>query len=1285
MATLEADVLRVFDKKSQFAPGRLRDRMIGVAYDSNELIWKYNGVMGSIKGFDINDETVINAISYSATTAVTEYINGPSMTTILAGIINNVLGNYDMSQYLDMTTVENIIDEKVSIRIGGIDDSITNINNFLDGLNDDLATIAQGLGDHVTDNSVHITSTERNTWNAKQDALVEGANIHIENNVISAVDTIYDDTAIRNIIGGKQDALIEGANIHIIDNVISADDMRYDDSGLRSDIASITGDITNINTALGGMQGALTPGANIDITNGVISAVDTVYVHPAYTPRTSGLYKIAVTGEGHVNDAVAVTKADITALGIPGENTVYSDQWIRDLIPDQATENNKLADKAFVNSSISNMAARFVTPSASGDSQWPSLNALRTGPWYHQGVPYAPTQSDYAIFLKDVNIDPYAAPSYEVWRAAFDGVQWNEQYKVNDSPFTAAQLAAINSNITSTLVQKLDALPDNATLQTALNGKEPTITAGTNTDYWRGDKSWQDLGGAVRGTALTGLSTTTSAAITATDSVLVAAGKLQAQINTKGSGSVTSITAGTGLTGGTITTTGTIAHAAHTGEVTGADALTITANAVTFAKMQTITNLSVLGNATNTNPGAITAIQAGTDDYVLRRSGTTLGFGTVATGGIADNAVTNAKIRQSAGLSVLGRSANTTGNIADITAVTDGHVLRLSGTTLGFGTVVTAGIADNAITTAKIADSSSTTTGVTMAKIAQGIGVLGRNSNSNGAPAYLAPTAANTVLRGTGAGVYSWGALVDADIPSLSASKITATAGGIGYGNSSSQLAFTAAGTSGNVLVSGGSGAPSWRAAKGATSIRNDIGLGTLSSTLTPIHYLESNTAVGTAAKTISTDGGYTTRNVGDIIAVKFLSGNSATPTTLAAGGAAINMRFNGAALTAAMIPNIANWVGLFEYDGTYWVLLNPPALGITAGTVISGLTTNAVVYASSATNVASLTGLGTSGNVLKSSGTGAPNWGTVDLASTNNITGVLGAANGGLGVNATTSGVVYRTGTSGAFSVGALPVGQISASGTPGSGNYLRGDGQWAAVTATPAFSGLTQGGAMYANGTTTIASTAFTANGFLKSGASATAAPTWRTIAQTKSDLGLGTSAGSGDYVQRTGDSMTGTLAIERTVSGTGNEYLQLKKNDTNNTSYRNGLLFGVTDQAGRCGGWIQAFMGDSSINGGILEICPFGGTTMSSKFLAGNQAYGTNNKYGYLDAGGLLIQDPTYQSAQLLTDTLTFYDGSNSASGNAVRILFERNGYVTIQKRTGSGSWQNLSWNTTNNRFQ
>lgn len=69
---------------------------------------------------------------------------------------------------------------------------------------------------------------------------------------------------------------------------------------------------------------------------------------------------------------------------------------------------------------------------------------------------------------------------------------------------------------------------------------------------------------------------------------------------------------------------------------------------------------------------------------------------------IANNAVTNAKLRDSTSLSVIGRSANSSGDPADIVAGADGAVLRRSGTTLGFGQVTTAGIANDAVDDTKV-------------------------------------------------------------------------------------------------------------------------------------------------------------------------------------------------------------------------------------------------------------------------------------------------------------------------------------------------------------------------------------------------------------------------------------------------------------------------------------------------------------------------------------------------------------------------------------------------------
>lgn len=48
------------------------------------------------------------------------------------------------------------------------------------------------------------------------------------------------------------------------------------------------------------------------------------YSHPTYTAKSSGLYKITINDLGHVSATAAVTKADITDLGVPAQDTTYT-------------------------------------------------------------------------------------------------------------------------------------------------------------------------------------------------------------------------------------------------------------------------------------------------------------------------------------------------------------------------------------------------------------------------------------------------------------------------------------------------------------------------------------------------------------------------------------------------------------------------------------------------------------------------------------------------------------------------------------------------------------------------------------------------------------------------------------------------------------------------------------------------------------------------------------------------------------------------------------------------
>jgi len=209
-----------------------------------------------------------------------------------------------------------------------------------------------------------------------------------------------------------------------------------------------------------------------------------------------------------------------------------------------------------------------------------------------------------------------------------------------------------------------------------------------------------------------------------------------------------------------------------TGSGTGSFATTIANDAVTNAKAANVATATIKGRVTagTGDPEDLTGTQAttlldtftsalkglapssggGTTNY-LRADGTwaappgtgsgiteltgnvTAGPGSgsqVAT--IANSAVTYARIQDVAGLSVVGRSANTSGVSAAITGA-DGNVLRVSGTTLGFGEIATAGIANDAVTTAKLANVATAT-------------IKGRTTAGTGDPEDLTGTQATALL-----------------------------------------------------------------------------------------------------------------------------------------------------------------------------------------------------------------------------------------------------------------------------------------------------------------------------------------------------------------------------------------------------------------------------------------------------------------------------------------------------------------------------------------------------------
>lgn len=132
-------------------------------------------------------------------------------------------------------------------------------------------------------------------------------------------------------------------------------------------------------------------------------------------------------------------------------------------------------------------------------------------------------------------------------------------------------------------------------------------------------------------------------------------------------------------------------------ELSRANALAILA--LTYADFETIAGLSVVGRAANTT-GVAAAITAANDGEVLRRSGTAIGFGTIATAGITDAAVTLAKMANLAQSTIIGRAAGAgTGVPTALTATQVKTLLAIAAADVsGLAAIATSGSASDLIT-----------------------------------------------------------------------------------------------------------------------------------------------------------------------------------------------------------------------------------------------------------------------------------------------------------------------------------------------------------------------------------------------------------------------------------------------------------------------------------------------------------------------------------------------------------------------------------------------------------
>jgi len=691
-----------------------------------------------------------------------------------------------------------------------------------------------------------------------------------------------------------------------------------------------------------------------------------------------------------------------------------------------------------------------------------------------------------------------------------------------------------------------------------------------------------------------------------------------------GTGSVTSVSAGSGLSGGTITTTGTISL-----PTTGVTAASYgSSSAVPTFTVDTYGRVTAASN-TNISVSAIGAVP--TSRTILTSSGISGGGDLSADRSLTLTPIANNTMLGNTSGSTASPSATTLTALMDATfGDQQGDVVYRAGS---LWTTLTPGAAGQLLATGGTGSNpywASVGGAGTVLSIGAGTGLASSTTNpitTSGtlriadtavtAGTYGSQTAVPTII------VNAQGQLTSATNTAIAiaASQVTSgsftvaqggtgattfTANGIVYGNSASALQVTAAGTTGQILIGNTSAAPSWSSSLPSGFAVTSFSGG--STGLTP-----SSATTGAVS-------------LGGLLGSTY-------------GGTGVN---NGSS-TLTMAGNVTH-AGAFTQTFT--------ATGNTSVT----LPTSGTLVNTAVTTLSSLSSIG-----IVTAGT----WNASVITGTYGGTGVNnGSSTITLGGNFTTSGAFTTTLTTTANTSITLPTsGTVMSSvtalpgavtGTPSSSNYLRGDGTWASA-GTVTSVGFTGGIISVATATTTPALTVAGTSGGIVYFSSGT---TWASSAALAANaIVIGGGAG---------------VAPSTTTTGTG--VLTAIGNNVNTT---NGLATGSVTT-------LSSLTSVGTIGTGVWNgtaiTAPYGGTGQTS-YTVGDILYASTttalSKLADVATGSVLVSGgvgvaPAYSATPTLTSltAAALYGGTGVGSA------------LTLQSTTGVGSSDSIVMKVGNN---
>jgi hypothetical protein len=266
----------------------------------------------------------------------------------------------------------------------------------------------------------------------------------------SSTDTQYPSAkAVYTQLNNKQAKLVSGTNIKTINNnsILGSGNITIDSLPSQSGQSGkfLT---TNGTTASWSNVSIPTVDQTFDVTS--TNAQSGVAIAGELDNYQSLITSTNMISSDLVDDTNSTHKfATSTQLTQIGTNQTDI-STIEGKIPSQASTSNQLADKAFVNSSVQTATANF----RGNWSTWTDVPTSASSYPADYAESTTPTVNDYLV-VQDAS--DYTGDTLEgTWRFKYTGTWstdgksgWNPEYQVNETPLTAAQLAALNSGITS--------------------------------------------------------------------------------------------------------------------------------------------------------------------------------------------------------------------------------------------------------------------------------------------------------------------------------------------------------------------------------------------------------------------------------------------------------------------------------------------------------------------------------------------------------------------------------------------------------------------------------------------------------------------------------------------------------------------------------------------------------------------------------------------------------------------------------------------------------------------